>query len=533
MVTTNIQSFSGDVEVTSNLTVDTNALHVDSRTGRVGIGTTIPSVEFYVNGTGAIRVPVGTENERPSNTGDGLIRFNTDSTYLEYYSETVGEWTTLKPLQPDIQSFTPTSVSEPTTGTQISITGQNFGPVATGQISVIDSGGTKYHLTNYTYTNSTTISGQLPSLSLGYYDLYVYNTGIRSSAAGTQLAVTPTPPTWTSPASASTTTVYNAGGTATVTMSATHPSLTVSYSLVSGSYPTGMSLSGSTITGTPTVNGTYALTMRATVTSGAFSSYADQSFNIEVSAGSQVLYSTNSTSSDANYQWTCPQGVGSVSVCCIGPGGGGGGRRNLSNEATNGNDAGDSSFNNYITAGGGKGGRVGDNPSGARAQGGAQSGTYNGGGAGGQGSNTGQNAGGAGAGGYGGAGGQAGFTGNCGQPGGGTGILGGSGAGGQGGNNQPGVTNPTTAGTPASGGVGMVYGASYGLCDGGNGDTGGGGALAYLTSYSVTPGVQYPVKVGKRGENRTSEPRGPAGPGAVRIIWGTGRSYPNTNTADI
>jgi hypothetical protein len=42
MATTNIQSFPGDVDVTSNLTVDTNTLHVDSVTGNVGIGTTNP-----------------------------------------------------------------------------------------------------------------------------------------------------------------------------------------------------------------------------------------------------------------------------------------------------------------------------------------------------------------------------------------------------------------------------------------------------------------------------------------------------------
>jgi hypothetical protein len=63
MATTNIQSFSGDVDVasdltvtgsatvTSNLTVDTNTLHVDSVAGRVGIGKTDPAYAMDVNGT--------------------------------------------------------------------------------------------------------------------------------------------------------------------------------------------------------------------------------------------------------------------------------------------------------------------------------------------------------------------------------------------------------------------------------------------------------------------------------------------------
>jgi hypothetical protein len=51
MVTTNIQSFAGQVEVNSNLSVDTNTLHVDSVAGRVGIGKTDPAYAMDVNGT--------------------------------------------------------------------------------------------------------------------------------------------------------------------------------------------------------------------------------------------------------------------------------------------------------------------------------------------------------------------------------------------------------------------------------------------------------------------------------------------------
>jgi hypothetical protein len=51
MVTTNIQTFAGQMEVNSNLSVDTNTLHVDSVTGRVGIGKTDPAYAMDVNGT--------------------------------------------------------------------------------------------------------------------------------------------------------------------------------------------------------------------------------------------------------------------------------------------------------------------------------------------------------------------------------------------------------------------------------------------------------------------------------------------------
>src|SRR6056300_129009 len=51
MATTNIQTITGQVEVNSNLAVDTNTLHVDSVAGRVGIGKTDPAYAMDVNGT--------------------------------------------------------------------------------------------------------------------------------------------------------------------------------------------------------------------------------------------------------------------------------------------------------------------------------------------------------------------------------------------------------------------------------------------------------------------------------------------------
>jgi len=68
---------------------------------------------------------------------------------------------------------------------------------------------------------------------------------------------------------------------------------------------------------------------------------------------------------------------------------------------------------------------------------------------------------------------------------------------------------------------------------------GGGGGLGWKNAYPVTPGNPYTVVVGSGGGigvgpygQNTGTPAAAGGAGAVRIIWGTGRSYPSTNTAN-
>ena len=63
---------------------------------------------------------------------------------------------------------------------------------------------------------------------------------------------------------------------------------------------------------------------------------------------------------------------------------------------------------------------------------------------------------------------------------------------------------------------------------------GGGGALAYANNISVTPGQQFSLQVGDGRGGQSAAARiysQSGGMGAVRIIYGAGRSFPNTNTA--
>lgn len=228
--------------------------------------------------------------------------------------------------------------------------------------------------------------------------------------------------------------------------------------------------------------------------------------------------------SAGTYSWTAPAGVTSVCVVCVGAGvsstygGGGGGalayKNNISvtpgssytvvvpakNSTTRASFNGDSTvsageYQNRTGDGGGDGGRDGYSSAGA--------GGYSGNG----GENTTGLNGGSGSGGGGGAGGfaynhppeQYGYAG-----GGGTGLQG--------------------QGSNGSGGTGG-RGANASYSGGGGGSGGGSGGSGSMSGYLTILPAGSPGGCGYNSTNCT--------PGAVRIIWGSGRSFPSTNTADV
>lgn len=239
--------------------------------------------------------------------------------------------------------------------------------------------------------------------------------------------------------------------------------------------------------------------------------------------------------------WVVPSGVTSVSVCCIGNGGngnatsgysGGGGELRYKNNITVtpgssitvavGNSGGaQSTFDSTTVVANG-----GGNATGIAAGAGGSGGTGDGGGNGGAGHAS-KGAGGGGAGGY-------------------------SGAGGAGASNPQsagtGAGSSGTGGSSAGGGYSDTAGANYiGYPGGGTGVKGtgtsgsgvagaaGGGGSGGLSGYSASGfgpffggGGSYTYDSAGATYSQTS----PGGPGAVRIVWGSGRSYPS-NALDV
>lgn len=266
------------------------------------------------------------------------------------------------------------------------------------------------------------------------------------------------------------------------------------------------------------------------------------------------------------YTFTVPDGVTSLSVVCVG---GGGSSGDETGAPVVGNAGQSSSFGAVVSAGGGGGGGI--NAGGAGGTGTAISGSVGGGdgGSGGSG-NGGGEGGGGGAGGYSGAGGAGADAitfgsapglagsgggggggaswqqtsspyGDAGGGGGGVGILGqgASGAGGSGtllsAAGKGGSSGAdAAAGTvfPYNGNNGGLYGGGGGANQYGGPGGGGGGGLRYVNNVSVTPGATYTVTVGAGGAAPGGK-GGAGGNGAVRIIWGAGRSFPSSGTADL
>ena len=285
---------------------------------------------------------------------------------------------------------------------------------------------------------------------------------------------------------------------------------------------------------------------------GIITNFTATGATVSIPVSGQLAYTTAGT-----YSWTAPAGVTSVSVVAVGGGGGGGyqwssggggggglgWKNNISvtpgqtyevvvgaagpyqpNATSSAAAGGNSYFISLATVSGYGGGQGG--PS-ATSSGGGRGGGYvgDGGGRGGDGAYEGSwTRAGAGAGGYSGNGADSGSSvGNAAPTGSGAGASGGY--------------YSSTYGVPAGGGVGILGrgadGAARGNYYGGGGGSGGangrGGEGSGESGYYNIYGGDYG---GGGGGSGTSYGGGPGGKGAVRIIWGAGRSFPTTLTAD-
>lgn len=273
------------------------------------------NVDTVFGGNKGVKLPEGGTANRPS--GNGYIRYNTDTGYIENLNSE--GWAAIA-TPPSVTNVTGTL--EATVDATLTISGLNF---ANGAVVTIEGdavGGVARTLTT-SFVNSSTLTCATNATAVNYTTGQNYNVRVTNpsglSGVLSPAGVSDTAPVWSTSAG-SLGTVYDAGRSATsYTLVATDAdSDAISYSVVSGSLPTGATLNSSTgvISGFSAVgsDATSTFTVRATTSN----STVDRQFSITVKAPISTTF--NYTGSDQSF--TPPAGVNAVSIKMWGAGGG-------------------------------------------------------------------------------------------------------------------------------------------------------------------------------------------------------------------
>ena len=287
-------------------------------------------------------IPYGNTAGRPANPGVGRLYSNGELQRLELYTGATYGWQNIVAETPGVTGYSGTVIETNTTNT-ITITGTNFAGGAT--VSLIGSDGTEYNATSTTVSNLTSITATFGAISasLEPYDIRVTNP---SNLYGVyyDILIVNDKPVWTTAAGSLGTCAVNQSFSTQLAAS-DEENNALTYSLVSGSLPTGLTLSSSgLISGTP--SGNTAQTFNFTI------SVSDSS-NTAQSRAFSLAYVVPSVSggtltSDATYYYRTFTGNGSLIV---------------SNASLN--------IDYLLIAGGGAGGGAGSNDAGTAAGGGA------------------------------------------------------------------------------------------------------------------------------------------------------------------
>ena len=270
--------------------------------------------------TGYFDLPNGTTAQRPT-AASGMIRYNSTTNLAEYHDGVAWKSIDSPPL---ISSISPSTESD--ANANIVITGSNFSTTITSVIFV-GNDGTQYTSPSVTRDSATQITATTPNTPLSVsnepYDIKVTNSSGLNGTLADALDAGGVPAFASSAGSLGT--LFDATRTVTGTTlnaSATDPDGdTITYSVTTGSLPSGLSISSSTgmITGTASAVGSNTTTT-FTVSAATASDTSTRQFSIAVQA--PVITSYTSTGSGT---FSVPSGVSAVNALVVAGGGGGGG----------------------------------------------------------------------------------------------------------------------------------------------------------------------------------------------------------------
>ena len=233
--------------------------------------------------TSYIALPIGTTAQRPGTPFPGIMRYNTSTGYAEVY--TPGGWAIIGAPPPSISSITPVTFNGEQ-GTTFTINGSNF--TSDVIVKFITNDSTEYTAGSVSFINSTLITATTPQdFTVAQEPLDVKVIQLSGSYTSLDVIDCGGVPAWTTAAGSLGT--YYDGVTVSTSVVATDPdaAATITYSIASGSLPTGLSLNSSngSITGTispiSSVSTTFNFTIRASDNAG---NNTDRAFSMLVNA---------------------------------------------------------------------------------------------------------------------------------------------------------------------------------------------------------------------------------------------------------
>lgn len=314
--------------------------------------------------SGISGIPFGNTSGRPSSPASGQPYFNGEIGRLELYTPTTG-WQNIVQETPGVASATGTYNQSAGSGT-FTVSGTNF---VSGAIAyAIGTNGVEYEATTTTYNSLVQLSVLFSNLLVAHepYDIKIVNPSNLFGLLPDAFFINDSPVWSTSAGSLGTYT-----GSSIQLAATDDESNTITYSVTSGSLPTGVSLSSSgLISGTASSAGTFTFTVSAsdgvntavtrsfsvfvtpTVTGGTITLSGDYRIHTFTSSGT---FATNATSLNVDYLVVAGGGGGGTTY---GGGGGAGGLRSTVTATGRGGTLESqltlSSNNNYtVTVGGG------------------------------------------------------------------------------------------------------------------------------------------------------------------------------------
>jgi len=277
-------------------------------------------VNTEFDGTEAIKPPVGTTAQR-ANAAAGDLRFNTTTNLMEYYDGS--GWKSID-SPPVVSAVSPSAIANSSSSVDITITGDFFASGAT--VKAIGQNLSEIAASSVTFTNSTTLVATFNGTSFADaqedYSIEVTNvSGL--TGKGVDLLAVNASPAWTVAAGTLATIYDSARSGISITTGATDDEgESLTYSVTTGSLPSGLSIASSTgtITGsTSAVGSDTTVTFTLSVTDGTNTTTRQYS----IIQKAPVITSYTSTGS---FTFSVPTGLTAVDVLVVASGGGGGGR---------------------------------------------------------------------------------------------------------------------------------------------------------------------------------------------------------------